>query len=119
MTFTLAQASTVQHADAARSLVRTAAACSERTLVKSAGACGDLTSMPLEVTLLADGTAGAPGPSRPAQGRGTRFKAGHLRLAVGGVGLSAVVLPDGTARDVSGHSDGDHTLEVALVRIAR
>jgi len=37
----------------------------------------------------------------------------------GSTSASAVVLPDGAVRNVSGHSDSDHTLEIALVRIAR
>ncbi|HXU62479.1 MAG TPA: hypothetical protein VN962_12300 [Polyangia bacterium] len=79
------------------SLIRAAHACGSRTLVKSAAACTDVSSMPLAITFI----SGDPSLTNvPLSGvfrvTGTTFQAGSLEVDVGPYQLSAVVLPDGT-----------------------
>jgi hypothetical protein len=122
VTFRIAQGTEADAAEVERAehvgLVRPAGACGHRSLVRSAGACRDWTSMPLEVTLIADGEARrvAPGTFSVV---GSEFQVGELTVTVADVELSAQVTPAGDVREVwIPHSPGQ-MLRSTLARIAR
>ncbi|HEX8112363.1 MAG TPA: hypothetical protein VF516_31745 [Kofleriaceae bacterium] len=120
VTFRLAQGSEVEGKHAAvHALVRPAAACGRRSLVKPAGACVDVTRMPLEVTLVADG-----GERRQAEPGefvvdGSAFHQGELEVRVAELRVRASVTPAGEVQDVSSVGPARRALPSTLVRIAR
>lgn len=104
-------------------LIRPAAACGHRSLVRSAEACKYVTNMPLEVTLLADGTV--PGRVQPGifVVGGNEFELGQLMVEVAGIMLSAEITPAGDVKEVWGgrvdrQAEGQ-ALRFTLARIAR
>jgi hypothetical protein len=124
ITFTLAQGAEESQTHAARTLVRSAAACASRSLVKSAGACVDSTYMPLDLTVIADGQP----ESRSKQARffvdGGRFASGYLLAAIGDADVEARLSPDGDVNSVSVYvsspaGSAGHKVPATLVRIAR
>ena len=118
--FRLAQGSEVEGGQSsARALVRPAAACGTRTLVRTAGACGDVTRMPLEVRLIAQGVARRQAEPGEFVVLGTEFRDGQLRVTVGDVRLSAGVTARGEVVGVSSHGTAGRELASTLARIAR
>jgi hypothetical protein len=120
VTFRLAQGSEVEgeHASA-HTLIRPAAACGRRTLVRSAGACKDITRMPLEVTLIADGGERRQAGAGEITVVGTTFAEADLRVRVPHVWVSASVTPAGEARSVSSSGELGQEFSSTLERIAR
>ncbi|HUQ07576.1 MAG TPA: hypothetical protein VM261_34015 [Kofleriaceae bacterium] len=104
----------VAQRSAPRSLVATAAACSDRTLVRSASACGDSTTVPLDLQLV-----NAP-PEPSGRGKlviwGTSFGQGELRAFVGVHQVSASIDSSGTASRVRVLVDNDYR-DGTMVRV--
>jgi hypothetical protein len=101
ITFRIAQGAAASQPHAtSHALVRAAAACGRRSLVRTAGACRDTSEMPLEITVLAAGTAAGNGAGGVFRVMGTRFVTGHLDAQVTDVIISARVTPTGQAADV-------------------
>lgn len=120
VTFRLTQGSEVEgeHASA-HGLIRPAGACGQRTLVRSAGACMDVTRMPLEVTLIADGGERRQAKAGELWVIGTRFEGAGLEVRVAELRVSASLSPAGDVQSVSSLGDAGHELPSTLVRIAR
>ena len=101
-----------------RSLIRRAHARGNRTLVKSAAACTDVSSMPLAIDFVsADPTLTNVPLSGVFRVSGTTFQAGSLEVDVGPYQVSAVVLPDGTVSNTSVYVTGQGA--TATVTITR
>jgi hypothetical protein len=81
----------------APALVRAAYACGERTLVRSAGACVDISTMPLDVTVLAsDPVLPAVTSFGTFRVEGLDFFVGELELMVGPYQILMEVAADGS-----------------------
>jgi len=119
VTFRLVQGHDAPLGHAARSLVRSADACGNRSLVRTAGACVDTTDMPLEVTVIADGTRRGEAARGGLMVAGTRFESGWLTVQIGDLALEAKVTPQGAVEFLESRRGKLALAPSTLVRIAR
>lgn len=103
--FRVAQGAAASQLHASRhALVRAAAACGHRALVRTAGACLDTSEMPLEITVLAGGTAAGNGARGVFRVITPRFITGDLDAQVADVIVFARITPTGQVSDVTAGS---------------